>query len=782
MLDVLHRREHRLVLFFMKSARFFLYAALVLIPLAYLPWTSDSLEINKQTVLVFCAIFALLAWLASFIVQKSLAYKKTGIYILVGILLLGVMASTVFSLAPFTSLFGGVAQEYTSLVSWGAMIIIFIVGINLFNDVRDLYKIMDLSLIVSTVILFFGALSVFGIYIFDENFIGSPNAMGVFAVMTLVMSLGIFFLKKDFVNIQSSALHAITGFCVIPAIIISFIVIFGLDYWFLWALSVLGIAFILSVMLLRDMKHVTLLKLFLPVTILILSLVFVFVPVPGGDAFPVELAPTYSSSYQIAKSSLENTSWMFGSGPGTFEIDYNQYKLESINQSDFWNLSFNRSGSHILTMLATMGVLVVSIYLILVFWIKVKVLGWLLRVKNDDRWLPVFIIFLAWMVVAASQFFYSSNITALALFWIFGAVILGTTLKDEKNIAYSKAPRASLFLSFGFIICAILVVTTGFVTISRYAADVSFAQAIAHSNTGQTTDEIIEDLVTATELNKWSDAYARNLSHSLLLKAGELLADPEVNPESVQGYIANAIYYAQQAVEISPNYAANQIMLGDVYREVTPFVVGADEFAVIAYQNAINLSPVNPVYYVSLGRAYITQADLLDAMTTSEDEEVASQAQALKVQALESAVNALTYALILKSDYSSAQYYLTLAYERQGNLSDAIAGLEALQSVSPYDAGLAFQLGVLYLQQGKFEQAQSQLEYVIELSPEYSNARWFLSSVFEQQGDLDAAIEQIEIVLANNPDNELILQRLERLQAGLVSEELVEPLDEESVE
>ncbi len=778
MLDVLHRREHRLVLFFRKAARFFLYAALILIPLAYLPWTSDALEINKQTVLVFCAILALLSWLASFIVLKSLEYKKTSLHVWLIILLAGVLISSCMSLAPWTSVFGGMGQEYVSLVSWVAMIVLFLVGVNVLDKKDSIYRAVDLVFIVSVFILLFGTLSVFGVNVFAENFIGSPNAMGVIAVMALVMALGFGFLQKDFFDGERGLLSKTAALCSRAIIPLGVIVLYGLDYWFLWALTVLGVAIIFSVMLLRDLRHVTLSRIFLPVMVLVISLVFMFVPTPGGLVFPVEVAPTYSSSYQIAKDTLANTSWLFGSGPGTFEIDYHQYKPASVNLSEFWNLSFNRSGSHILTTLTTAGIAVTLVYLIVLLVTMLKAVGWLLRTKKDDKWLPVFILTLGWIILAASQFLYSSNTTILSLLWLFGAAMLSAVLTKSRTITYKKTPKASFALSFGFVVCAILIVTTGFITISRYAADVSFAKAVAHSEYGDSTDEVIEDLVSATQLNKWSDIYARNLSQALLVKTAELLTDPDVNPEAVQGYIANTVYYAQRAVELSPNVVANQSMLGDVYREMTPFISGADAFAIQAYESTILLSPVNPVFYVSLGRAYIAQADLLDIVAASEDEGVSEDALAYKEQVLDLAVQALMNALLLKNDYSIAQYYLSLTYERQGNLTDAIAGLEALQDISPYDAGLAFQLGVLYLQQGKLDEAQVQLEYVVELSPDYSNARWFLSSVFEQQGEIELAIEQVEIVLEENPDNELIIQRLERLQEGLVSEEELEPLEE----
>jgi len=777
--ELLHRRENRLVLFFESVARFFVLASLVLVPLAYLPWTSDSLEINKQTILVFCAIFALLAWLGSFIVQKRIAYKKSTIFVLSGLLVLSIAIASVTSLSTYVSIFGGLQQEYLSLLTWIACAVIFLVAMHVIELKKHLYKALSLYFITSGFILLIAVLDIFGISFFSENFIGAANALGIVAATSLVMSLVFILLSNQFSKINLKESFGRIGYWSIYAIVpLSIILLYVIDYWILWFLVVFSMAMIFSIQLFKKGDQALMRNWFLPMLLFVASIVFIFFPTPGAYVYQAEIAPTYVASWDIAKQSLGQSSWLFGSGPGTFEIDYNLFKSQELNNTDFWSLTFNRSGSHLLTLLATTGILSLALYLLLIIYIKFKTFGWILKSFSDEKWLPVFSLLAGWSSLAIAQLFYSSNMTLTFLFWIFSALLLSISLNKVKEVAFKKTPRVSFTLSFAFVVCAILIITTGFITVSRYAADIAFAQAVSHSESGESYDVIIEDLVTATQMNKWSDTYARNLSSALLYKSAELLNDPEVSPESIQNYIANSIEFAQIAVELGPNTVANYIMLGDVYYEVSPFVYGADEFAIEAYSQAIGLAPTNPEYFVLLGRAYISQSDLLEVLTGGEDEELAAQAQALQDQVLIYAVDAFGRSIELKSDYAQAQYYLALAYERQGNLSEAISQLETLQSMSPYDAGLVFQLGLLYLQQGKLDDAGIAFTYAIELSPEYSNARWFLSSVYEQQGDIESAIDQVELVLELNPENELILQRLERLNEGLVTEEELEPLEE----
>ncbi|MFH1611158.1 MAG: tetratricopeptide repeat protein [Patescibacteria group bacterium] len=775
--DLLHRREHRLVLFSQFIARFFFLLAVALVPITYLPWTSEALEINKQTLLVFCSIISFLAWASSLVIQKALVVKKTWIHGLLLAFFVSVLISTIFSLAQYQSWFGSSGQEYTSLLTWGSCIIFLLVGLNVVSQ-ETLPKFIQALLIPASIILLLQVLSLFNIVILQQNFIGAPNALGVYSTAMFALSLSALFNIKE---LPKSLFAGVTGFAtrVSSYVIIPFtiFILYALDFWLLWALLAIAIC---AIFISSFSHRITAIKgknLFLLVAILVACLLFIFVSTPGSLSTPPELAPTTQTSWQISQQTLSENSLLFGSGPGTYEINFQKYKPEVLNNSVLWDTVFNRSSSHILTMLTTMGWATVFFYLLLLVLMLVNGFKIVVNSKGAEHQLYLGLS-LAWLSLAISQFFYSSDMTLQVIFWMLSAMILGIGYTSEKRIVFGKSQVHLFFAVFIGMVCALCVLTIGFLTASRYGSDIVYAKAIISSASGGSADEVIEQLTMAQALNKRNDVYARNLAYAYLYKSGELLSDTSVNPEIVFSYIDQGTGNAIKAVQLSPNVIENQLMLGDIYREITPFVLGADEFAILAYQSAIMLAPTNPKYYLALGQGYLAQADALASIISGDDEALANSSIQARLLALTNAIDAMNTALSLKSDYAPAQYYLALAYERQGNLSEAIARIRSLQADNPYDANLILQLGFLYLQQGKLDDAKTEFEYVITLSPDYSNARWFLSSVYEQQGNIEGAIEEVQKVLELNPDNVLITERLGRLQAGLVTDEVLEPLED----
>ena len=190
------------------------------------------------------------------------------------------------------------------------------------------------------------------------------------------------------------------------------------------------------------------------------------------------------------------------------------------------------------------------------------------------------------------------------------------------------------------------------------------------------------------------------------------------------------------------------------------------------------LAPANPKYAVAAARAYVVRADQLAILATSEDQAYANQAKQDRLAALASAIERLEHAVVLKDDYATAYYYLALAYERSGNVSEAIDRMMVLRDANPYDTGVALQLGLLYLRQGKVEEAKGEFERAVALSPTYANARWYLAAIYKQLGDTESALEQLRVILQTNPEHEVVLAEIERLESSLtVVEEIPEPLE-----
>jgi len=93
----------------------------------------------------------------------------------------------------------------------------------------------------------------------------------------------------------------------------------------------------------------------------VFSVVMIMVRTPlfTGVAFPPEVSPSLSATLSIAGSVFKEGTRLvfFGSGPGTFDLDWARYKDPSLNQTIFWNVGFIQGNSWVATLFATAGVL-----------------------------------------------------------------------------------------------------------------------------------------------------------------------------------------------------------------------------------------------------------------------------------------------------------------------------------------------------------------------------------------------------------------------------------------
>jgi len=102
----------------------------------------------------------------------------------------------------------------------------------------------------------------------------------------------------------------------------------------------------------------------------------------------------------------------------------------------------------------------------------------------------------------------------------------------------------------------------------------------------------------------------------------------------------------------------------------------------------------------------------------------------------------------------------------EGKTEEAIEKMETAKQLSPFDVGLAFQLGVLYYSDKQFDKAKVEFERAISLNENYSNARYFLGLIYDRENKKSEAISQFEKIAELNPDNEEVKQILANLKAG----------------
>lgn len=413
-------------------------------------------------------------------------------------------------------------------------------------------------------------------------------------------------------------------------------------------------------------------------------------------------------------------------------------------------------------MLSTVGIFGTLAFIGTLFFLALRGLRSYAR-NAPSEMLP---IAASWMVLVGALFVYPQNFTLTLLLWVLTALMLRSVLPSNKIFVFDRSPRVGFSTAFAFVLCAVFVLTVSFSTISRYRAEIAFAQAVTIDHQGGNIDDVIAKLDAAATANRWSDLYYRNLGSALLHKVVIIAQDAHADPELVKSLIGAAVNAGVRATELGPTNVTNWELRGDIYREVSPLITDAAAFAIASYDQAIALSPNNPRYRVDSARGYLALADLLAPLVKGDDADVAKNAKTAQDNALQNANDALMKAIELKSDYAEARYYLAFVQERQGKLAEAIASMEIVRQSAPTDVGVGLQLALLYLRQGKNDVAKQELERIIAIAPNFANAHWYLASVLEQAKNIDGAIIELQTIIKLDPTNATVQKKIDELKAG----------------
>ncbi len=752
------------------ATRWLLYINIFFVPLFFLPFTIDFLELNKQTFFLVLTFVAALTWIAGMMLQKRFSFRRGWINILPLLYLVAVAVSAFYSSSPFLSWVGTSSQEYTSALTTFGFVVLFYLVINVLSDK---HRAIHFLLLLSAVIT--GLFSIISLFTQNNSFntVGTINAAGVYLVVMSIFAsaLWLFHTKEWMFRKFVGVVERVTLIC-LP--IITFVYILFVDYWLLWFVFVLGHVILFVLMLPRARDLTNSLRSILPIMLVIFALPFwFFLPSPISVSIPSELSPNTTASTTVAQKTLDNFSPLFGSGPGTYTFDFATFHGPEINQTEFYNTRFDRASSYFLTLLPTIGYLGLNLFIIFLFALGVWSVVFWIKSNSREESMQIFVVLIPWLTLILVAGLYPFNITLVWLLFLFSGLLASRIL--PKKMIESKSKSIVKILSLIILAIGTLAFLVGiFFTTQRYIAEIAFAKAVRSDRKDMPLTQVVASLDTAATLNRFDDRFYRTLSQALLLRTSEKLAtfDSETklskeNSEYLQSLIASSVNAAVRSTELSPRNALNWLERGLVYRELISLVPDAAMFSIESYKKAIKLEPLNPSVLNELGITYLAMVKHKVVIEGLEDPGVLAE------QTFQKAIE-------LKSNYSPAHYQLAILYDQQGRLNDAIGKMESVAKYNMKDVGVAFQLGQLYMRRNGEDdlvRAKNALSYAVSLAPSFSNARWFLASVYEQEGDTDAAIEQVKKVLELNPDNVMVKSRLDRLQSGKLSSSVPEVIE-----
>ena len=691
-----------------------------LVPLFFLPFSFEAFEFNKQYLLFFLVLIAFFAWLGKMVlVDQEVRFKRTPLDLFVLSFLFLAILSTVFSVNRGSSIFGfygRFSDGLLGLISSG--LLYFIVTNN--ADIKRIAGLLKTFLWSVFFVTLVSYLSIFGILgkisaglhlprIMSQNTFnpvsGSLEGLAIFLAVVMVFLTGRILTKAD--KTKSSINYILLFTALVLLIIIDFT-----SAW--WVLSVSLILFLTLALWKRLFKE-NVNRLLLPIFLIVISGLFISTNLINLN-LPQEQVLGQEISWQTGfKSATDNVkSGFLGSGVGTFHYDFAKEKPTSFNQSWLWQIRFDRSGSHFSEILATMGFLgllswlaLIGMFLLISYFFTSKNLS----VGNGQ--LPLLMGFVALVVGQAA---YYQNTVLSFLFWLVLALSVVSWQKPikEKVFSFKNFPELNLVFTTILIIIGLGGLGMIFFGVKFYLADRAFLN-------GQ--------YEKAVKLNPYQSQYWTILARSYLQDA---------MGDASQEKVSKAIDAAKIAVLRGPGEVAAWETQGIIYRGIRTMAVGATDWAIKSFEEAIKLEPSNPVLRTELAKVYMPDN-------------------------LEKAKEQLAKAKELKSDYADAIYQEALVKEQEGNSKEAIKLMENLVLNNNLNVELRFQLGRLYYNDNQIDDSIAVFETVLQIFPNHSNALYSLGVAWQKKGNNAKAKTYFEKVLELNPDNQDVKDRLAEL-------------------
>ena len=572
------------------------YALFFIVPIIWLPVTSELFEFNKMIIVYLATSVILSAWLFKSVSDGAIIFKRTPLDIPIILFLASNVLSTVFSIDRQTSIFGYYSRFNGGLLSTFAYITLYYALVTFF-DKNKLFRLLKILLASSVLVSIYGILqhptplfrnpdgSFRGI---DAGYwqedaqsrafsLGHANWLAAFILMLLPLALFFLTQAKEWWGKAFYTLLLIGQF-----LAFTFAYSRGGTVGFVTGLAVLVAG---TIFVFRDtLRSFFKLKRFFPTSIrffyppnlgffLILTLLGWFLTLYFfSNAFlsrGVRLTeikstietqtPSQQTETQLTKPGTETGKirlivWkgaidifkhypILGSGVETFAFSYYEFRPAEHNLTSEWDYLYNKAHNEFLNYLATTGSLGFFTYLLLIITFVIVVIMTLNQ--KIDSWQKFFLIAaLASYTGYHAQNVFGFSVVAIALLFYlipgFVFVTIQTTTPAKISLPFLKTSLTAK-LARGIVLVAGALLVTG--SLNMWLADYYYNQGVSTTN----DLEAYKTLKTAVFLRPDEPLYKASLAGPTIHLATSLDGD-ERKAKTVE-----AFNYLDQAKNISPN-------------------------------------------------------------------------------------------------------------------------------------------------------------------------------------------------------------------------------------
>ncbi len=415
------------------------------------------------------------------------------------------------------------------------------------------------------------------------------------------------------------------------------------------------------------------------ITILTLTAVFLISPWTTqiansitGIEFPESAKLSLSTAWSVAIETIRNRP-LAGVGIGLFDSAFGQYRPLEFNLTDNWAIKFNRSFNLWFQFLTEQGIVGFAGLAILIAG-TVRLIWNIFNSQESARLeitsLAVGIIFLAasslftvWTTPVAFLFFLllalqrkkmflkkpnpeqEMQISILALpAMMFGQEGPDSGFSTRKEQGTEVLPKI-------LVGPAVLLAVFGYYVLARaYLAEINYKNSLNATirNKGVEAYDAQRQAINHNPFNINYRLSYSNLNYLIAVNISQRQDISEADRNTISNLIQQSLTQGRIATQIKPQTASVWSNIGGLYRNLINVAENAEQFALEYYQQAINRDPIDPNLRIAVGGVYY----------------LAEQYQ--------QAAQAFTTAANLKPDYPNAYYNLANALKKTGSTEAAI--------------------------------------------------------------------------------------------------------------
>ena len=678
---------------------YLIYVLLLFTPLIWSSATSELFELPKMFFVYFIGICAVTVWIIYSLAMKKPLMAKSPLNFFALFFLFSQFISTIFSIHPWTSIFGYYSRFNGGFLSTLNYILLFF-SFSSMATKRDTYMLLKVMIIGGIIA---------ALYAFPEHFgfspscliirgdisancwiqdvvnrvfgtFGQPNWLAAYLITLLPLSTAIWW--KDSINDISfkSAYFWIT------------VLLFSVILFTKSRSGLLGLAIslvLLSIFYVKSHKKyfskenlAVLFSLLLGLFLLFgkgvssqTDSLFNFTFDQKDSQVNSEISSSPAEFQGTESGDIRKIVWagainiiknypVFGTGVETFAYSYYGFRPAEHNLVSEWDFLYNKAHNEFINIGANTGLVGLGSYLLFILSYLIWTLTQIKKNPNPEENLILAGLAAGFLGLNISNFFGFSTVMVSVLFFLFPAFAFTITkheILSEKNIYQIETSRLlSILLIFSLSLFSELFVF-------RYLlADINYAQAKSKTESGQ-INSALSNFSKSISLIPDEPTYKDEMSTAVAKGALEL---------ANAGYATAASQVAKNAIEIS--------------------------------DQAIHENPVHTVFYKS-----------------------------------------------------RAAMFADLAQIELGYMVEAEKALKKTVALAPTDAKIWYNLGLVQIQLGEIKEAKKSLEQAVALKPNYEQGRYMLGIIFEGEKEYQQAQEQYKYILDSiSPENEIALDRL----------------------